>query len=551
MDIESETSAGCLTRILPWLLTAGVAVAYANIFAAVFVFDDLGSIVRNPGIRRLWPPWLSVSQPSRAVVEWSFAINYALGRLNPNGYHAVNLAVHIGAALALFGVVRRTLQWPALRPHYGTAAPWLAFLTALLWAVHPLQTESVTYTVQRSESLMGLFALLTLYAVQRSAAAPRGSGWQAAAAGFCALGMATKETMVVVPVMVLLYDGVFLAESWRELWRRRAALYAALAATWILLYVLMAATAQRQLSAGFAYAGITPWQYGLTQAAVVTHYLKLVVWPHPLCFDYAWPPVRAVGEVLAPIGLLTALGALALALLWRRRPWSFPLLWFFLTLAPTSSIVPVADFAFEHRMYLALAAPVAALVIGGYALSRRLPLHRQAVPRMAGAAGIAVAILICAALTRQRNTAYASELALWSGAVAARPDNLRARNNLAVALSEAGRTEAALQEYAQVIALAEAQLRRSDRRVAAYVPGGWIESQTAEYNLFLAYANRGQLQVNVGRREAGRRDYEAALRILPDSLDVQRKLACLEALQTNAAPASTSRTGEGTDDDTR
>ena len=157
--------------------------AYHNSFFGPFVFDDIPHITENPRIRQLWPPWDVLSPSSsalinaRPVVDVSLAVNYALGGYNVWGYHALNLTIHILAGLTLFGIVRRTLRQPPLRERFGAAADGLALAAALIWTVHPLQTESVTYVIQRAESIMGLFYLLTLYCFIRGAASPRPRLW--------------------------------------------------------------------------------------------------------------------------------------------------------------------------------------------------------------------------------------------------------------------------------------------------------------------------------------------------------------------------------------
>ncbi|MCX6952485.1 MAG: hypothetical protein NTV51_10010 [Verrucomicrobia bacterium] len=161
----------------PWLaaacLVAVVVLAYANTLRAPFLFDDAGAVLDNPTIRRLGslsifrPPTDGSTTTGRPVVNVSFALNYALGGEDVLGYHAVNLAIHALAALTLFGLLRRTPPFAT-----GAGAPWPAFFAALLWALHPLQTESVTCIAQRTESLCGLFYLLTLYGFVRAAGAP-------------------------------------------------------------------------------------------------------------------------------------------------------------------------------------------------------------------------------------------------------------------------------------------------------------------------------------------------------------------------------------------
>jgi 4-amino-4-deoxy-L-arabinose transferase-like glycosyltransferase len=227
-------------RLIPLLVIGIGLLVYSNSLRVGFMFDDVPHIVENPRIRQLWPPWDVLTHTSRPVVMLSLALNHALGGLNPWGYHLFNVGIHILAALALYGVVRLTFLSETLRPRFGPAtAGWLAGVVSLIWLVHPLQTESVTYVIQRGESLMGLFHLLTLYCVIRSSGSAGSMWWQVGAVTSCALGMASKPVMVTAPVVVLLYDRVFLAKSWSEVMQRRWRLYAWLAATWLLLPLLL------------------------------------------------------------------------------------------------------------------------------------------------------------------------------------------------------------------------------------------------------------------------------------------------------------------------
>ena len=214
---------------MPLVVVAAGLLAYHNSFTGPFIFDDLPSIPENPTIRHLWPIWQPLSPPQtggitvegRPVINLSLAINYALGGYDVRGYHVLNLTIHILAGLTLFGVVRRTLLQPRLRERFGGVANELALAVAVLWTVHPLQTESVTYIVQRAESLMGLFYLLTLYCFIRSVESPRPRVWCGLCLTACAVGMASKEVMASAPLLVMLYDRAFISGSFREAWRRR------------------------------------------------------------------------------------------------------------------------------------------------------------------------------------------------------------------------------------------------------------------------------------------------------------------------------------------
>ena len=271
-----------VSRWGPWLLIAIGIAAYANSFAGVFVLDDVRWIVEYPPIRHLWPPRYLLGN-SRPLVNLTLALNYACSGLHPWSYHAFNLLVHILAGLTLYGLVRRTLHKDDV-----------ALAAAILWLVHPLQTESVTYVIQRAESMMGLFYLLTLYC------AARGERWEGVAVVACLAGMLTKPVMFTAPVAVVLYDSIFLRQ-------RRWRFYAMLAATWLALaWALHAGADDWERSAGYGFRRLTAGQFAMTQPAVVLHYLRLAVWPHPLCLDYGWPVGFSLPATIVVAGMLVA-----------------------------------------------------------------------------------------------------------------------------------------------------------------------------------------------------------------------------------------------------
>jgi Flp pilus assembly protein TadD len=431
------------------LLLAGLTV-YANSFVSPFVFDDQGSVVENAHIRRLWPIGNALSWPAqsslagRPIVNLSLAINYALGGLAPWGYRVGNLAIHICAALVLFGIIRRTLRshaWPS-----GASPDSIALSCALVWLVHPLQTEVVNYITQRTESMMGLCYLVTLYASVR--AMQDGSGralrWSALAVTACATGMASKESMVTAPIMVLLYDRAFEAGSIRGALRDRRGLYAGLAATWILLAVLVA-PGPRSHSAGLS-SGITPWVYLMNQPRMVLTYLRLSFRPTALVLDYGPTAPVSLPSVIPSALFIVALMAGTLAA-WVKYPAvAFLGTWFFVTLAPASSIVPIAtEVGAERRMYLPLAAVVVMTVMAARAMldsARLKPAHRRSL----AVAGLAAVCCGLSWLTVRRNVEYHSESGLWRTVLARHPHG-RARYQLGVILAGEGRRDEALALY--------------------------------------------------------------------------------------------------------
>ncbi len=458
------------------LVVMAAMAAYANSFQGLFVFDDDDSIGKNATIRELGqmgrvfsPPHEGETVSGRPVLNLSFAVNYALGGTDPWGYHAVNLSIHIVAALLLLGIVRRSFLLPALRDRFGRAATPLATAVALLWAVHPLQTESVTYIVQRAESMAGLFYFLTLYCTLRGATSsgngtrgnplplPKTVGgmgerlWYTAAVIACLLGVCTKETVATAPLLVLVYDRTFQARSFTEALRRRWALYAGLAATWGVLAHLVLATDQRGGTAGFgAPAALGAWEYIRSEPAAILHYLRLSLWPHPLCLDYG--PEAIVRSPVAVVGTTAATGSLLAATAWglgRRKGWAFLGGWFFLILAP-SSLVPLQDPAFEHRMYLPLAAVVTGMVLGVYLVTELLVRRRAMTPWASGVAGVCLTLVACLVLggfTFRRNAVYHSDLSLWEDTVAKAPGNPRPHVSLGTALAGRKRLAEAVAEF--------------------------------------------------------------------------------------------------------
>lgn len=436
------------------LLLLAVVAAYAGALRGPFVFDDIAAILDNPTIRQVWPLGEVLHPPvgdgltvgGRPLLNLTFALNFAAGGLDPTGYRAANIALHVLNTLLLFGVVRWTLRLVG-RPSGGLAdGERVALLVAMGWALHPLQTESVTYIAQRAESLAAFFCLATLYSFVRATEAGRGFAWKSAAVGLCALGMTAKETMAVTPLLILLYDRTFVASTFRGAWFERRGFYTALGATWLILAGLVYEMGNRGGSTAAGDWGTT-WHYLLTQCGAIWHYLRLVVWPQPLVFDYGVALVTDWREVAgAGLALLTALGATVWALV-RRPAAGFVPAAFFLWLAPSSSFIPVTSQTMaEHRMYLPLALVLVPVALG---LVRWLP--RSALWLAAGLA------LLGGGATWQRNQIYRSEIALWQQTLAARPDNARAHDNLAHALLEAGQIDTAGEAFATAI-----ELRRGD-----------------------------------------------------------------------------------------
>jgi len=550
MSAPLQDSAAASPRAASWmpvlaiiLLLAAAMGAYVNSLEGPFTFDDFLSIPQNASLHSLStalsPPSGGETVTGRPILNLSFAVNYALGGEDVWGYHATNLLIHLLAGLTLFGLIRRTLALP--RP--GTAAPfleeddalWVAFAAALLWLVHPLQTESVTYIVQRAESLMSLCYLVTLYAFLRGATGRHPLIWHTVGTVVCLLGMGTKEVMVSAPVMVLLYDRCFLAGGLLPALRRRGWFHLALAMTWVPLAWLVLHTGNRGGSSGFG-AGVGFWTYVSTQFEAVTHYLRLIVWPHPLILDYGVQWTQSAREIL-PHAAIVALLLVATLLAWIRRPaLGFLLVLFWALLAPTSLIPGGRQTLAEHRLYLALA-PVLVLLL----LGLRACLRKQ-VWLLVG-----VAALVLSVLTIQRNNDYRSSLAIWRDTVEKRPGNAAAQNNYATLLIGEGSPEEALAHYLEAARLdssfADAhynaanvlkQLGRSPEALPYYERALALQSgDPAMHNEYgLALVNTQRLQEAVAQ-------FQTAVRLRPSMANAHHNLARLLAAAERLPEAQT------------
>ena len=493
------------------------ALAYANSFRVPFLFDDFDRIVYSRSVRVLWPFTHLLKRSPRPLTELSFAVNYALGGLNAPDYHLTNLLFHLGAGLLLYGLVRRSLASRAVAARYGGGAGFFAFVVAAAWVTHPLQTASVTYVSQRAECMMGFFYVLALYALSRAGAARVGAWcWHLVCGLACLLGLASKEVMVTAPVVLLLYDRVFIAGSFRAALRARWPLYAALLGVWAgLVLMLLTRLGAYGGTGGFAYRGISPATYAATQFGVILHYLRLAVWPDRLCFDYYWPLVQNWRQALAPAVPVLLLVGLGVALLRRLPAAGFLVIGFFVVLSPTSSVMPIADPIFEHRMYVPLAFVLCAVLVAAREVACCLAryLRRPRVPRILGPIAAVSMLAAYTGLTLARNRVYASEISIWADVTRTCPGNVRAYAFLAAALSEAGELDRAVAAYEACIARVPAEVKAGRR-------DGLAQRSLRDFqNLLNTYlqaeTNLAMLLLRGGRTEQAHRHVRHALQANP------------------------------------
>jgi len=407
-----------------FLIAASVFITYTNTFYVPFQFDDLSSIVENRNLRSLKTAAAHIYE-RRGVTDFTFALNYAFGGLNVAGYHAVNILIHALAAIAAYFFVFQTLKLVDETVEDGRARK-LAFFASLLFALHPIQTQAVTYIVQRQESLASLFYLIALLffiaGARRKDKAVRSALYACTAASY-ALAFHSKEMAFTLPAAIFLYDVYFVCKG--RIYHKalsalsdRWPLYLALVLLMALFFVRTVAplstagvmseggaagpvpdahnaqalsgdagvteyripgiTPLRKVpTAGFGVTNVSPKEYLLTQFNVTVYYLSLLIAPVNQNVDYDFPisknlfsaPAKNPGAVInipipppiVSLAILAAIFVFAVILFFRyaQKPDAAPLmisffiLWFFILISPTSSVVPISDVIFEHRIYLA------------------------------------------------------------------------------------------------------------------------------------------------------------------------------------------------------
>jgi len=540
------------------IVLAGL-LAYSTAFHGEFVFDDDPEIVTQRLIRTpdhfLRSAEAYRAYPNRVLVYFTFALNYAAGGLHPTGYHAVNILVHLGSALLVYTLALLTFRTPHLRP--SALAPWrstLALVIALLFVTHPLQTQAVTYVVQRLTSLATFFYLLAvvLYARWRlardagRAPALRSAALYAAVLLSALAAMKSKEIALTLPLMIALYELAFFSGPWR---RRLAVLLPILA----MIAVIPASTFGLHKSLGELLSDVADVRlqtelsrldYLRTQLTVVVRYLRLLVLPVGQNLDYDYPVSRSFLEPRVALSalLLLALAAFALAswggpiTRWTRRAFdpasrlvAFGLAWFFVALSVESSIIPIADVIFEHRVYLpSVGFFTAAATLGALAAHRLAPARAAAATLAAGA----LLSTLLGAATLARNQVWATELALWTDVVAKSPRKSRARDNLGLALAHRRRDAEAIAQFREAVQLDPQNVRAwNNLGVALAKTGRRAESAralTAALHVDPGHAealyNLGRFYLDEGRYGDAAALFQRALRRRRDYADAYANL---------------------------
>ena len=581
-----------------WISVSLIAVlgiiAYSNSFHVPFVFDDEDSITGNPVIRDVGNFFLNGTgysyNPRRFIGYLTFALNYKWGGLDVTGYHIVNLAIHIINALLVYGLMVLTFRTPLIK---GSAlesrSGILAFFTAALFTVHPVQTEAVTYIVQRLASLAALFYSVSLCSyvrfrlIQESAEGPGWKGYVLYGISLVSavLAMKTKEIAFTLPLIVVTYEWVFFGTGDM---RRRLLWALPLLATAVIIPLSMLNVGKplgEMLSdvsqVTVVQSSLSRWEYLATEFRVIVTYIRLLFLPIGQNLDYDYPVYNSLFEPQVGFSFLFLLVLIVLAIVLLRKAQrggeaslriiSFGIVWFFVTLSVESSIIPIVDVIFEHRLYLPSVGFFMAVVPVVFLLIREKTISK--VPVVTAALTVVVVVLAGAAYAR--NNVWGSQKSIWEDAVSKSPLKPRPHNNLGPIYFDEGKYDSAIEQYEIALRLDPDYDLAHNNLGNAYRMKGWTDKAIEQYEIALklnpqfidAHNNLGLALLRAGHQQEGIRElntayaikhynagndylrwgyyndaiaeFQAALRLRPDYPEARRNIAIAESMRLNKA----------------
>lgn len=536
-------------------------IIYSGTINYPFMFDDGMYIVNNPDIRDLsnfWPPF-----GTRYLTLLSFALNFKLGGLNTFGYHAVNIAVHAANAVLVFNLVRLIFRTPLMAGSESIAFN-AGLAASVLFAVHPVETQAVTYITQRFASLTALFYLVSVTAFLKwrfsSREGLRAKAFYAAALISAVLAQFTKETGFTLPFMIILLEFAFFEGGPRRF-------IPVIPFLLVLLIVPIMILAPGPGAAGFVsdwnragqiqdLKGLSSYIYFLTEQRVILTYLRLLILPVNQNLDYDYPIAGSVTEpgVLIPLVFNTALFLSAVFFLARSKrkgngpgvAASFGMLWFFITLSIESSFIPIYDVIFEHRVYLPSVGAFIAFSALLFSLTRYL---REKAGVKASAGALTVIFLVITGLplsaaAYKRNLVWQDEVSMWSDVAGKSPGKARAHNNLGHAYFTAGRVDEAIGEFGAALKISPLNAEAHYNLGNAYYKKRMLTEAVSEYrkaisikeNYAEAHYNLGNAYKNLGMMDEAISEFKAAVEAEPGKLNARSNLGL--------AYLSTGRVGE-------
>jgi len=528
---------------------------YSNTFEAPFVFDDGQNIKNNTYIRineisinsLVKVVFKNGSFSIRSIPQITFALNYYFHQYNLKGYHVVNIIIHILTGILLYFFLKITLSISTLQFKYNNPG-LISFFSTMIWLVHPLHTQSVTYIVQRMNSMSAMFYLLSmlLYATgrmhlekQRSQNLQHKTEYR-----FCLvsslyflsavvtwlMALVSKENAAILPFFIFLYEWYFFQDLDREwLKRNMKIVFAAIVLFGLTAFVFLGTSPLEKFKSlhDFASHDFTFMERILTQPRVVIHYLSLLFYPHPsrLNIDYDFPLSHSfIDPVTTILSIVSIIGFIYLSVCWTKqeRFLSFCVLWFFGNLIIESSIIPLAVI-FEHRTYLPSMFICPLLIILGQKFIKIKSVQ---------VALLCIITVGFAIWTYQRNSVWSDSFKLWSDCVKKSPQKARPHNNLGLALEERGLVDEAIKHYTESLRINPDYERAHNNMGNALKKQGHVDEAIKHYEEALrlkpnskeAHSNLGIALKNKERLDGAIKHYIEALRIDPNYMEAHYNL---------------------------
>jgi len=542
-----------------------VFLIYTNTLEGPFVFDDKLRIEENPAIRvtelnikTLLEAGFDRRSAQSPLGNITFALNYYLHQYNLLGYHIVNVSIHILTGIFLFFFIKTTSSIHE-KQHLNPFIPeslhvtHIAFFAALIWLVHPVQTESVTYIVQRLNSMAAMFYVLALLLYARGRMSVQGIGklgtgnsklatrnpqpatrshyfWFAGSALAWVLALGSKQNAATLPVFIFLYEWYFFQDLSKEWLRRHLRYIVGIVIVFgvvAFMYLGWDPLARFAVLPDYASKEFTIMERMLTQFRVVIYYLSLIFYPHPsrLNLDYDFALSRSLVEpVTTVVCLVFILGLLGLALYLakKERLFSFCILWFFGNLVIESSIIPLA-IIFEHRVYLPSMLVIMGVVTWAFRYIR---------PKAVVLVGLSVVAGAFCLWTYERNKVWGDEVRLWRDCVEKSPKKARPHNSLGIVLTGRGNLKEAIDHFSEALRIQPDLAEAHSNLGAAFVRGGLIQKAIRHYVEALrlnpdsvdAHNNLGAILQREGRLKEAQNHYLESVRIAPDVAETHYNL---------------------------
>lgn len=551
-----------IQHVLAVLLLAVLGLAaYSNSFDASFHFDDYTYIVNKKEIRDLGNVqaiYRALGHPSRFITFWTFALNYHIHRFDVFGYHLVNWFIHFFNSVLVYGLVHLLVCLPRVKEEQRTADVYpLALFCALLFLVHPLQTEAVTYIVQRFTSLAVLFYLAAVNCYMKARLTRGGkSGVYYVLFGVSAvLGMFTKQICFTIPFNVLFIEWFLISSSLSQMIKKRWKFLVVLGFLILVIPSFFRFNSSGIIGREFLSRSHTPDiintnTYFLTQARVIPTYIRLLLVPAGQTLDYDFSVSTSLFEpkVAAGFLFLAALAGIAIGCVRRYKLITFGIGWFFITISVTSSIIPIPHVIFEHHMYL----PSVGLILVINLLLRGFCKNAKSYGLVMGAV-----IVLFSVLTYQRNTVWKTDINLWTDIVKKAPNKVRVWNNLGMAYLEKGEFEKSIDCFNRAVTMNQAAARVYNNRGLAYLALKKDREASADFNRAVdlyrlnketdpesgkkvwaeLFKNRGELYLKNKDYPSALRDFKEAETIDPQNERILYNLGYVHELLKQFEPA--------------